>query len=165
MRPSALVLSFFSCLAAAGCVEYVPVEVGSIPPDEELRVSVRDETAVRMARHFGQLRSELTASVEPRGPDSLAIIVWLGKDYPGTPFEDVRETVTVGRDEVVELRRRQLSVWRTAVASAAAVVAVGLVADQVIQQGDPNPPPDDGPPPPPTTFRLRLFRFPADFFP
>lgn len=140
------------------------MEVGSIPPDEEVRVRVRNETAIRLARHFGQIRDELTASVESRGPDSLAIIVWIGKDYPGTPFEDVRETVVVGRDEVVELRRRQLSAWRTAVASAGAVAALALIADQVVQQGDPNPPPDDGPDPPPT-FRFRLFRFPADLFP
>lgn len=164
MRSRFLVLLLVGSIVSTGCVEYVPVELGAVPPDEEVRVRVREETAVRVGRYLGQIREELTASVEPRGADSLAIIVWIGKDYPGTPFEDVRETVIVGRDEVRELRRRQLSVWRTAAASAGAVVAVAVLADQITQRENRNPSPDPGDERPPP-FRFPLFRISGGWIP
>jgi hypothetical protein len=165
VRPLVVVaLLLGGALGSTACVEYVPVELGAVPPGEEVRVRVRDDAAVRLGRHFGQIREELSASVEPQGPDSVSVIVWLGKDYPGTAFENVRETVVVGRDDVTELRIRRVSVWRTAVASAGAVAAFALLVHRLVQGESPNRQPDDGGFPPPA-FRSPLIRIPVGGIP
>lgn len=144
----------------AGCVQYTPVELGAVPPNEEVRVRVTDEGAIRLARHLGRITEDVTASVAPRPGDSIAVTVWLGRNYPGTQFENVRETVVLPRGEVAALRLRKLSTWRTAALSAGALVATLVLANEIFQIGDPNRPPDDGDDPPPSAvvplFRIRF---------
>lgn len=161
-RPTRRVLASFVCLAAAsvsstGCVKYIPVELGAAPPEEEVRVRLSNEGAIRAARHLGRITPELDAAVEPHSPDSIAVIVWLGKNYPGTLFADVRETIILPRHEVNDLHLRRLSVPRTIAAFAGAAVVFGVLVDHIFFQEDPNapPPPDDDNPPPAT---LTLFR-------
>ncbi len=133
-----------------GCVQYTPVELAAVPPTQEVRVSVTNEGALRLARRLGRITDDVTASVAPRSNDSIAVTIWLGKDYPGTQFENVRETIVLPRDEVASLRLRQLSKWRTAALSAAALVGTLVLADQIFQLGDPNRPDDDDIEPPPS---------------
>lgn len=136
--------------SATGCVKYIPVELEAVPPEEEVRVRLTDEGAVRAARHFGRIRSELYASVAPYTPDSTAVTVWLGKDYPGTQFENVRETVILPRHEVADLHLRRLSVPRTVATCAGAGVVFAVLVHQIFFQGDPNAPSsgeDENPPP------------------
>lgn len=155
IRPCLLV----ALLACAGCVHYAPVELASVPPNEEVRVSVTDEGAVRLARHLGRITEDVTASVAPRGGDSISVTIWLGKNYPGTQFESVHETIVLPRHEVAALRFRKLSVWRTAAVSAAVLVGFALLTDRIFQIGDPNPPRDDEVPPPPSGIVISPIRF------
>ncbi len=153
MVKRALVLLLVTSSGLWACVQYTPVELTAVAPHEEVRVELTDEGAVRLARHFGRITEEVTASVEPRGPDSLALIFWLGKHFPRTEFETVRETVVLDRDEVRVLRRRTLSKSRTALATIGAMAVMAVLADQFITQiGDARDPPDD--PIPPYPFRL-----------
>lgn len=153
------VLLLGSSLLAAGCVTYTEVNVGVVPAAEEVRVRLTDDGAVRAARHLGRLRSELDAEVALRPPDSVAVIVWLGKNYPGTQFENVRETIILPRREISEIHRRELSAKRTAVALFGAGAVFALLVDQIFLQENPNRPPEiDDENPPPAGFRL--FRIP-----
>lgn len=145
-------------LSLSGCVQYTPVELAAIPPGEEVRVTVTDEGALRLARRLGRITNDVTASVAAHASDSLAVTIWLGRDYPGTDFANVRETVVFPRYEVVGLRRRELSKWRTAALSAAALAGTFILADQIFQIGDPNRRGDDDPEPPPGDLvLLRVF--------
>ena len=156
-RGSALLIAgFFSSTA---CVTYTPVDLHLVPPGEEVRVRFTDDGAVRASRHLGRIRTELDAAVTPQLPDSVAVIVWLGKNYPGTRFENVREMIVLPRDEVRDLHLRRLSVKRTAVALAGAAAVFALLVDQIFLQEDPNRPPeiDDENPPP---AGMTLFRIP-----
>jgi hypothetical protein len=150
----------FGGLALGGCVQYTPIELAAIPPSQEVRVHVTDEGALRLVQRLGRITDEVTASVAPRASDSIAVTIWLGKHYPGTQFENVRETVVFPRNEVTALRLRRLSTWRTAAASAVALAGTLWLADQIIQLGNPNDPDEDGTDPPPpqvTFFRIRLW--------
>jgi len=85
----------------------------------------------------------------------MAVIVWLGKNYPGTDFENVRETVVLPRDEVAYLHLRRLSTPRTIVALAGAAAVFALLVDQIFLQESPNRPPgSEIEPPPPAGLKL-----------
>jgi hypothetical protein len=142
----------------AGCVEYVPVEIGALRADEEVRVAFDEETSIRLSRSFGRITQELEGNVSPRGQDSLSVSIWIGRDYRGTAFENVRQTVSVSRAGVTDMRRREISVWRTALASAGAVAGFAFMINRVFFQENPNPPPGTGedPPPPPERFLIRI---------
>ncbi|HUF68896.1 MAG TPA: hypothetical protein VMM79_09670 [Longimicrobiales bacterium] len=143
-------------VAWGGCVRYTPVELSALPPSQEVRVGVTDEGAVRLARHIGRLTNEVNATVAPAEADSVAVTIWLGKDYQGTSFSDVRETIVFPRSHVTSLRLRELSPWRTAAMSAAALVGTLILADQILQLGDPNRREDDGTDPPPPLIKVRI---------
>lgn len=158
-RKAGLVLLLCSFLSALACVTYTPVDLHLVPRGEEVRVRFTDDGAVRASRHLGRIRTELDAAVTPQPPDSVAVIVWLGKNYPGTQFENVREMIVLPRDEVRDLHLRRLSVKRTAAALAGAAAVFALLVDQIFLQEDPNRPPevDDENPPP---AGMTLFRIP-----
>ncbi len=156
-RGSALLIAGF--FSATACVTYTPVDLALVPPGEEVRVRLTDDGAVRASRHLGRIRTELDAAVTPQPPDSVAVVVWLGKHYPGTQFENVRETIVLPRHEVSDLHLRRMSVKRTVVALTGAAAVFALLVDQIFLQEDPNRPPeiDDENPPP---AGMTLFRIP-----
>lgn len=155
-KGGARLIPVLAALALVGCVEYVPVDVGALRPDEEVRIAFDEETAIRLSRSFGRITERLEGSVAPRGEDSLSVSIWLGREYRGTAFENVRQTVAVSRTGVTELRRRELSVWKTAVASAGAAAAFAFMINRVFFQENPNPPGSDDTPPPPPPERILL---------
>lgn len=131
-------------------MQYVPIELGAVRPQDEVRVRFTDETAVRLASEFGRITPQLEANLTPQGADSVEVSVWIGRDYVGTPFENARRTVAIARSDVVELRRKRLSVWRSALVGAGAVAVFAVIIDRVFFQEDPNPLPNGGginPPP------------------
>jgi hypothetical protein len=147
-----------AALSSGGCVKYVPVELDAVPEGEEVHVRLTDAGAIRAARQLGGIRSALDASVAPQDSDSMAVTIWLGKDYPGTSFENVRETVVFPRDEVIDLSLTELDVPRTAAIAAGAVAVFAVLVDRLFFKEDPNPtdePPDENPPP----ASLTLFSF------
>ena len=153
-----LVLLVGTSLSSLACVNYIPVELNAVPPGEEVRVRLTDAGAIRAARQLGRIRNLLEAGVAPQTTDSVAVIVWLGRDYPGTQFASVRETVVLPREEVTDFQLRRLSVPRTVALFAGAAVVFGVLADQIIFQEDRNPdsPGDDERPPPAGFTILRI---------
>lgn len=155
--PHALVLLPIQVLAAAGCIQYVPVDAGTVRPDEEVRVRVTENTAVRLVSELGRITPELEGSVAPQGSDSVAVSLWIGREYRGTPFENVRRTVALDRLEITEVRRRQISVARSTLAAAGVATVFAVLINRLTHQENPNPS-DNGtdPPPPPGGAVLRI---------
>ncbi len=125
----------------SGCFKYMPVETTAVPPQEEVRVRVTLDAAVRIGPHLGSITESLEGRLTPLGPDSLALAVWIGKDYTGSPFENARQRVSLGRQEIVEVRRRTLSYQRTGVVAAGVLAITALLIDRVIFEPNPNPSP------------------------
>jgi hypothetical protein len=144
------------CVVSGGCVRYTPVELATLPASQEVRVAVTDEGAVRLARHIGRLTNEVNATVTPAEADSVAVTIWLGKDYRGTSFADVRETIVFPGSQVTSLRIRELSPWKTAAVSAAALVGTLILADQIFQLRDPTREGGDDTDPPPPLNKVRI---------
>lgn len=141
-------------LGVTGCFRYVPVEPSVVRPQDEVQVHFTDEAAIRLAREFGRITESLDARIPQQRPDSLSISVWIGRDYQGTQFEHVRQTVFVGREEVAQVRRRQFSLSRTALVTSGVLVVFAVLVDRIFQQENPNTPGDGTtlPPPPDPAF-------------
>ncbi len=146
-------------LACGGCYRYVPIPLAQLEARENIRVRVTDSAAVRIVQQFGTYTTQLEGEVAREGTDSVSVSVTIARDYRGLALESARQTLFLGRAEVVELRRRELSRARTVLVSAGAVAVFGILIRTIIQMGDSNP---DGqeplPPPPPPGYRGVLLR-------
>lgn len=145
--PIALLIA--ACVTAAGCFRYVPVEAAAVDPGETVRVRFTDDASVRLVESFGRITTTLEGRARPVLPDSLVVSIWIGRDYAGTQFENVHQSVAVGLREVTAIERRELSRRRTAFAAAGAVALFAMLVQQVMLQEDPNPPVGGTDPPPP----------------
>ncbi len=148
-------------MTAPACYGYVAVDPATEPPAGDVRVVLSSVAADRLsptAVPSQTVMGDLVALTE----DSVAVSVWIGSAYRGTPFEPVHQTITIPRQNVVRFERRQLSRWRTALSAIGIIAAVVVLVDQTVFQDNPNPPDDGGPPPPPpiTSGRLRSAGYP-----
>lgn len=145
-------------LTLSGCYSYVPIDLASVRPAEHVRVVVTEPAAVRLVKDFGVYLTELEGQVAREGSDSVSVTVPVGRDYRGVALEGGRQTLFLGLQEVVGVRRREFSRRRTVFVSVGALVAFGAIAAGVAQWGDPNSEVIDPPPPPPPS-GLIMFRF------
>lgn len=123
---------------------------------EQVRVRVTETAATRLVREFGAYTTLLDGQFSHERADSVSVSVLIGRAYQGVSLESMRQTLFLARHELVEVRRRQLSRVRTAVASAAVMGAFALLVKSVVQEGDPNDNTEPPPPPPPGGVRATL---------
>ena len=142
----------------SGCFHYVPIVPAAVRQGEEVQVRISNSAAARLLPEYGTAIGQLEGQLAPEGSDSLALTILISRDFRGTSLTQVRQTMFLGRNEVVEVRRRQLSRSRTVFATAAVLSGFAVLVGAVLLEGDPNPLPDD-PPPPPPPFRA-VFRIP-----
>jgi hypothetical protein len=128
-------------------------------------VRVTDAAGARLVGELGTYTTLLDGRVTPAagagrggagGGDSVAVAVAIGREYRGVALESVRQTLYLGRSEVVEVRRRELSRGRTAATAVGALAGFALLVGTVVQLGDDNPSGEGPPPPPPPAFRVHL---------
>jgi hypothetical protein len=135
--------------SGSGCYTYARVPLESVRPGETVQVRLTDAAGTRLVSDFGAYTRQLEGPLAREGADSLSISVMVGRAYNGVALEGVRQALFLGRSEVTEVRRRQLSRSRTALASAAVLAGFALLITSVVQTADENPNAGDPPPPPP----------------
>lgn len=148
-------------LTLCGCYRYVPVDLASVKQAEYVRVEVTEQAAVRLVKDFGAYLRQLEGQVAREGSDSLSVTVPVGRDYRGVALEGGRQTLFLGLQEVVGVRRREFSRGRTVALSVGSVVVFAAIVAGVAQWGDPNSEVVEPPPPPPPAGGIVFrFRFP-----
>ena len=162
-RTPRLTLRVFGALllsvVSAGCYTYVPISSGDVRPSEEVRIRITESAATRIVREFGAYTGQLEGQLTEEGPDSLSVSIAIGREYRGLALENARQTLFLGRTEVMEVRRRQLSRSRTALATASVLAGFAALVSTVVQRGDDNPI-DNTPPQPPPGILGASFRIP-----
>jgi hypothetical protein len=88
----------------------------------------------------------------------VSVTVPVGRDYRGVALEGGRQTLFLGLQEVVAVRRREFARRRTVAVGLGSLAAFGLIAAGVAQWGDPNSEVVEQPPPPPPLDKV-MFRF------
>ena len=139
------------------CYRYAPISLANLRPHEDVRLSVTEPAAARLVKELGTYTTELEGEVVREGADSVSVAVIIARDYRGTALESARLVLFLGRSEVVELRRRELSRARTVLASAGVAVLFGVLVRSIVAAADPNPDSRETlPPPPPSGYRARM---------
>jgi hypothetical protein len=131
-------------LLAPACFRYQAVDLGAVSPQEEVRVLLTDEAAVRLALNYGAINKRLEGQLAPAASDSLMLAVWIGRNYVGTSFENARQRLSLGRGEIMEVRRRTFSPARTAIVTAGVIGVIGIIIDRIGFLENPNPLPGGG---------------------
>lgn len=133
----------------AGCYSYVPISLGSVAAREDVRVRVTEAAAARLADELGTFSTQIDGQFAREGADSISVGVSIDKTYRGMTIGSTTQTLSLGRSEVIDVRKREFSRSRTILVSAGTVVGFGLLAAGITQLVDPNGPSQDQPPPPP----------------
>jgi hypothetical protein len=138
-----------AALSSSGCYRYVAVSPAAVAPDHEVRVRITRAAAARLAGDLGTYATELDGTLAPRGPDSLALTVPIKRQYRGVTLDSTVQVLSLGRSDVVDVRRSRFARGRTIAAGTGVLVGFALLAAAVVQLLDPNPGTDENPPPPP----------------
>lgn len=144
-----------AAIVTSGCYRYVPISAEAVAPKDEVRIRVTRDAAARLSRDLGTFSTELDGQFTREGPDSVSLGVTIDRQYRGTTVGTATQLLYLGRSEVIEVEKRELSRGRTVLVAAGTVVGFGLLAAGITQLVDPNGPPDDRTvqPPPPTLRR------------
>jgi hypothetical protein len=158
------------CATAAGCFSYVPIDTFRARQGEDVRVVLYPEAAQRVAQEYGSLGDQLIGQLTLVGPDSAMVAAWVGQGFSGTQFGTARQAIPLRRRDIAQVQRRQLSVQKTVLATAASVGLVAILAARLAAANDgPGEEPDPPPPPPPldaivgASRRVDLFRIRLPF--
>ena len=115
---------------------------------------ITGDAAARLSKDLGAYSTEIDGQFARQSPDSVSVGISIDRQYRGATIETTRQLLSVGRSEVLEVRKRAFSLQRTILLTAGTVVGFGLAAAAVVQLTDPNPQPDDHPTPPPAQSRV-----------
>lgn len=149
LRMSTTAWLLAAVLANGACYHYVPISPDAAASGEELRVRITKEAAARLAGELGTYSTDLDGKVSLRGTDSLAVAVPIARAYQGVTIDTTAQLLTLGRSEVVDVRRSELSRGRTILTGVAVVAAFALLVGAVHQITNPNPGTDETLPQPP----------------
>lgn len=148
----------------SGCYRYVPANLADVRPAEDVRLVVAEDVAGRLTREFGPVVTpRLEGELSPMNGDSVAFALWVGQAYSGTAFSTVRQTIPLGRTDIIEVYRRRLSVPRTTMLALGITAGVAILVSrlspgerdgQYTEEPGPAPEPD---PPGRILLRLPLF--------
>jgi hypothetical protein len=147
------VLRAFLALALMGtlssCYTFQPVSPGDMTPGDEVRLVIarRATSSITPSVMLGE--TTIVGDLVDVSEDSLAVSVWIGQAYRGTPFEPVHQTYTFPNVDVVRTDRRKFSSRRTALAAAGILAGIYLMIETVEFLQDPNPRRDSDPDEPP----------------
>lgn len=136
-------------LANGACYHYVPVSPGTAAADEEVRVRITRSAAARLVDDLGVYSTEIDGKISSRGVDSLEVAVPITRAYQGVTMDSTSQLLMLGKSEVVDVRRSELSRGRTILASAGVVAGFVLLVHAIVQITNPNPGADGTLPPPP----------------
>jgi hypothetical protein len=136
-------------LSNSGCYHYVPVSPGAVASDEEVRVRITPSAAERLSNELGMYSTEIDGKLSPRGPDSLTVAVPIERKYRGIALDSTLQSLTLGRSDVVDVRRSEISRGRTILTGAGVLAGFALLVHAVVQLTNPNPGTDVTVPPPP----------------
>ena len=136
-------------IVSGACHRYVAVPAAAVGPGEDVRIIVTEPAAARLSRDLGLYTTSLEGQLRQEPYDSLSIAVPVTRAYQGRLLESGRQTLFLGRGEVVRVERRELSRSRSVAVGVGAVAVLALLVGAVVQWGDPNPSGEEPPPPPP----------------
>ncbi len=131
-------------LASSGCYSYFAANPASLEKGEQIRVVLESSAADRLAPALQQTPRTVEGDFERLGPDSLALAVWIGAAYSGTPFQNTYQTVSISRGDFRQVQTRRISKWRTGISAAVVLAGFAWGTQRIFYNPGRTPPPDGG---------------------
>lgn len=131
-------------LATSGCYSYFAANPASLEKGEQIRVVLDNSAADRLAPALRQTPQTVEGNFERIGPDSLALAVWIGAAYSGTPFQNTYQTVSIARGDFRQVQQRRISKWRTGLSAAVVLAGFAWGTQRIFYNPGKTPPPDGG---------------------
>jgi hypothetical protein len=124
-------------LSGPACYNYVPVEVGAVPPGEDVRLRMTREGGEELARilESNEIRVEVSGQFEGVERGSVLLRVPVVRDPTGSR-PDIQQVVHLPEAEVLTVDRRELSAGKTAALVGVGVGAVVVLLTQVFEVFD-----------------------------
>jgi hypothetical protein len=141
--------------SSSACFTYVPVQMASLAPQEDVRVRITDGAGARLIKDLGVYTTQLDGEFEAHG-DSVSVTVPIIREYRGLALPATNQSLYLSRSEVVEIRQRRLSTTRTVLATAGAVAGFVVLVESVQAIFNPSEATEEPPPPPPVGIRIPL---------
>jgi hypothetical protein len=125
-------------LALAGCFQYVSTDHARLPPATPVSVELSTRGTLNVASKIGENVVAVEGNVTEASQSSLTLALQAVRRKGESNSSTWNgESITLASDEMAEVKRRQLSRTRTAVASAAlAAASVGIVVGIAKAQGE-----------------------------
>lgn len=131
-RRRAALLLLVVLATGQGCYSYRPTVLRNIHPGEQVRVVLEDEGYRRVAPGAPpEAARRVEGDFLRMTDDSVALSIWIGEAYRGTPFEAAHQEFAIPRSAVVRVEHRALSTWRTAVTAAGVVAVIATLIDGI----------------------------------
>ena len=108
-RTGAVVAGVLIAVLQSGCFVYQQTDPGEVKLNQPIRVVVKNEEGLRLAREFGYGAPVLEGALAALSPDSLQLAVWVGKEFRATDFALARQTIPVVRADIVNVQLGVLS--------------------------------------------------------
>jgi hypothetical protein len=133
---------FSGVLILSGCFSYIPAELGSVLPGEEIRLQMAAQGASDLATISGGRGTSVAGMLVGIDAAAIRVRVPVGLMVEGVTTRSLAQEVVIPRSQISDVERRKLSRPRTVGAVAggvAALVAVVLAYGEI--QENPEIPP------------------------
>lgn len=130
---SALTLSAV-LVSAPACYNYVPTELGAVPPGEDVRLRLSREGGESLARTLesNEIDVDVSGRYEGMEQGSVLLRIPVVRDPTGVRPE-IQQVVRLSQLDVLTVDRRELSVGKTAAIVGASAGALALLLTQVFE--------------------------------
>jgi hypothetical protein len=131
-------------ILAAGCHRYEPVTAASVNRGADVSVSLTDFGTANLGRLLGMGVGTVEGELQSLTDSALTIAVQLVRQRDGIETFWKGEQVTIARSDVAEIRQRQFSKGKSAVATVAVIAAAVGAVEAFIGTGSGSSPPGGG---------------------
>jgi hypothetical protein len=158
-RPEAevKVLITAAALILSGCFSYIPAELGSVRPGEEIRLQLAAQGASDLAAVSGGGGTSVAGMLVGTDAAAIRVRVPVGVMVEGVTTRSLGQEVVIPRSQISAFERRQLNRPRTVGAVAGGVAALVAV---LLAYGEIQDNPEISIPNPPDEIRIPLFSVP-----
>lgn len=121
-------LALLVSVAFAGCYTYRPATQAQIAPQQDVRVTVTSTQQAQLAEVLHTGSPSFAATYLEAENGEILFSVPFRNPAPGMRTTTLRNRISIPSSDVVQIERRELSMWRTTALAAAIAVGVSTAA-------------------------------------
>jgi hypothetical protein len=126
-------------LIASSCFRYVPAELGTLPPGDEVRIELTRVGFAQLPELPNLSGPDLNGTLVRSEPDRLFLRVPVNVRLDGLVTQTVQQELAIPAGDIVQMEHRVLSRGRTALSVGGGLVTLGVIFLSFRDGGDDTP--------------------------